>query len=180
MSCSAWTPGPLVFLVPYIVMREMDNPYRRKLSINCNLLCPLRKCVVKPVLDTLSMYPCLTLRSTTLSTIDSRESVAHFLVSEWAAHFFPIHVAGSFDSHHSRLGHKVSDFVISSYVPTLSVVLPSREALVSHDDLHVLVVRQSDGVSQLPGEGWVGTHQDYRQWYSFNANNPHAFNLQNG
>ena len=45
------------------------------------------------------------------------------------------------------------DYVISSYVPTLSILLPSREATVSRDDLHVLVVHQyiSDGLSQLPG-----------------------------
>jgi CHAT domain-containing protein len=51
-------------------------------------------------------------------------------------------------------GHKVSDFVISSYVPTLSILALSPNPNVAPtDDLRLLTVRQSpsDGQSRLPG-----------------------------
>ena len=68
--------------------------------------------------------------------------------------FLPIHAAGFYDAQHSQPGHKVSDFVISSYVPTLSILTPSPNPDVapSHN-LHLLAVRQppSDGLSRLPG-----------------------------
>jgi len=68
--------------------------------------------------------------------------------------FLPIHAAGFYDTQHSRPGHKVSDFVISSYVPTLSILVPSSNPItVPGGDLRLLAVRQppSDGLSRLPG-----------------------------
>jgi CHAT domain-containing protein len=68
--------------------------------------------------------------------------------------FLPIHAAGFYDIQHSQPGHNVSDFVISSYVPTLSILAPSPDPdEAPSDDLRLLVVRQppSDGLPRLPG-----------------------------
>ena len=68
--------------------------------------------------------------------------------------FLPIHAAGFYDTQHSQPGHKVSDFVISSYVPTLSILaLSSNPSAAPSGDLRFLAVRQppSDGLSRLPG-----------------------------
>ncbi|KAF8555037.1 hypothetical protein OG21DRAFT_1573596, partial [Imleria badia] len=68
--------------------------------------------------------------------------------------FLPIHAAGLYDTQHSQPGHKVSDFVVSSYVPTLAMLAPSpNSAVVPSGDLRLLAVRQppSDGQSRLPG-----------------------------
>ena len=68
--------------------------------------------------------------------------------------FLPIHAAGFYDAQHSQPGHKVSDFVVSSYVPTLSILAPSPNPdMAPSGDLRLLAVRQpsSDGQSRLPG-----------------------------
>jgi CHAT domain-containing protein len=68
--------------------------------------------------------------------------------------FLPIHAAGFYDAQHWRPGHKVSDFVISSYVPTLSILAPSPNPdVATSGDFRLLAVRQppSDGLSRLPG-----------------------------
>ncbi|KAF8553249.1 hypothetical protein OG21DRAFT_1523264 [Imleria badia] len=82
--------------------------------------------------------------------------------------FLPIHAAGLYGIQHSHHEHKVSDFVISSYVPTLSILERSPNP-VRHwaralavlkrckgegsGNLRLLAVGQlsSDGLSQLPG-----------------------------
>jgi CHAT domain-containing protein len=68
--------------------------------------------------------------------------------------FLPIHAAGFYDAQNWRPGHKVSDFVISSYVPTLSILAPSPNPdVATSGDFRLLAVRQppSDGLSRLPG-----------------------------
>jgi len=68
--------------------------------------------------------------------------------------FLPIHAAGFYDTQHSQLGHKVSDFVVSSYVPTLGILALSRNpSTPTSGDLRLLAVCQppSDGLSRLPG-----------------------------
>jgi hypothetical protein len=68
--------------------------------------------------------------------------------------FLPIHAAGFYDTQDSRPVHDVSDFVISSYVPTLSILAsPLNLDVALSGDLRLLVVRQpaSDGQSRLPG-----------------------------
>ena len=68
--------------------------------------------------------------------------------------FLPIHAAGLYGISHSQAGHKVSDFVISSYVPTLSILALSPNLDVAPSgDLHLLAVGQppSDGLPPLPG-----------------------------
>ena len=68
--------------------------------------------------------------------------------------FLPIHAAGLYGTQHSRPGHNVSDFVISSYGPTLNILAPLPNPDVAPSgDLRLLAVRQpsSDGLSRLPG-----------------------------
>ena len=68
--------------------------------------------------------------------------------------FLPIHAAGLYDTQHSPPGHKVFDFVVSSYVPILSILAPSSHPNAAPSvDLSFLAVGQpsSDGLSRLPG-----------------------------
>jgi CHAT domain-containing protein len=51
--------------------------------------------------------------------------------------FLPIHAAGIYDTH--EVGEKVSDFVVSSYAPTLTSILESSDPVVQQD-LQVLTV----------------------------------------
>ena len=68
--------------------------------------------------------------------------------------FLPIHAAGFYDAWSSEPGHKVFDFVVSSYIPTLSILASSpRFETASPSGLRLLVVCQppSDGQIPLPG-----------------------------
>ena len=75
--------------------------------------------------------------------------------------FLPIHAAGFYDTPYSPLGHKIFDYVISSYVPSLAALAPlhSHDA-VPNDNLRLLAVRQppSDGLAPLRG---VNTEVEY-------------------
>lgn len=53
--------------------------------------------------------------------------------------FLPIHAAGLYDS--GRLGDKVSDYVISSYTPTLTAIL-QKPQLIAISDFQMLTVTQ--------------------------------------
>ncbi|KAF8552649.1 TPR-like protein [Imleria badia] len=75
--------------------------------------------------------------------------------------FLPIHAAGLYGIQHSQPGHKVSDFVVSSYVPTLSILVLSPNATAEPSgNFRLLAVCQppSDGQSRLPG---VDTELEY-------------------
>ncbi|KAG6369268.1 hypothetical protein JVT61DRAFT_15513 [Boletus reticuloceps] len=107
-----------------------------------SFLSPLWKCVVEPVMDALAFS-----MPGELSRI--------FWCPTGPFVFLPIHAAGLYDAEYSAPGHKVFDFVVSSYVPTLSILAPSRNTHMAHnDDFRLLAVRQpTDGsqLSQLPG-----------------------------
>ncbi|KAF8132353.1 TPR-like protein [Boletus edulis] len=106
-----------------------------------SFLSPLWKCVVEPVMDALAF-----------STPGELSRI--FWCPTGPFVFLPIHAAGLYDVKYSAPGHKVFDFVVSSYVPTLSILAPSRNIHVAHDDdLRLLVVHQppTDGQSRLPG-----------------------------
>ncbi|KAG6371185.1 hypothetical protein JVT61DRAFT_9807 [Boletus reticuloceps] len=124
-------------------------------------LAPLWNGIVKPVLDALAFsVRDLTLpRFTAHSLIEvSKQSPGDMSRIFWCPTgpfvFLPIHAAGFYDSQYSLPGHKVFDFAVSSYVPTLSILArsPTLHA-VPNDDLRLLAVRQppSDGLGQLPG-----------------------------
>jgi len=75
--------------------------------------------------------------------------------------FLPIHGAGVYDTQDVQPGNKVSDFVVSSYVPTLSILtLPPQSSTPPSNHLRLLTVRQppSDGLSPLPGVATELTH----------------------
>ncbi|KAI9573099.1 CHAT domain-containing protein [Boletus coccyginus] len=75
--------------------------------------------------------------------------------------FLPIHGAGLYDTRHAQPGHKVSDFVVSSYVPTLSILTLSPNSVMAPiGDLRLLTIRQpsSDGLPYLPGVATELTH----------------------
>ncbi|KAF8119287.1 CHAT domain-containing protein [Boletus edulis] len=66
----------------------------------------------------------------------------------------PIHAAGLYGTQYSSPGHKVFDFVVSSYIPTLTILTRSPDPSVPpSDDLRLLVVPQppSDGQQPLRG-----------------------------
>ena len=72
--------------------------------------------------------------------------------------FRPIHAVGIYDTQRSQPGHKVSDFVISSYVPTLNILaLSPNPSATPSGDLRFLAVRQPSS-SRLPG---VATKLDH-------------------
>ncbi|KAF8436540.1 CHAT domain-containing protein [Boletus edulis BED1] len=106
-----------------------------------SFLAPLWNGIVKPVLDALAF--------------SSPGDISRiFWCPTGPFVFLPIHAAGFYDSQYSSPGHKVFDFTISSYVPTLSILARSPDLhAVPNDDLRLLAVRQppSDGLGQLPG-----------------------------
>ncbi|KAF8125437.1 TPR-like protein [Boletus edulis] len=106
-----------------------------------SFLSPLWKCVVKPVMDALAF-----------STPGDLSRI--FWCPTGPFVFLPIHAAGFYDTKYSVPGHKVFDFVVSSYVPTLSILARSRNIhVVHHDNFRLLAVRQppTDGQARLPG-----------------------------
>ncbi|KAF8436548.1 CHAT domain-containing protein [Boletus edulis BED1] len=107
------------------------------------LLSVLWNGIVKPVLDALAF-----LTPGDLSRV--------FWCPTGPFTFLPIHAAGFYDPQHSQPGHKTSDFVISSYVPSLNILtLSSTPSVAASDDLRLLAVRQppSDGQPHLKGVG---------------------------
>ncbi|KAF8139602.1 TPR-like protein [Boletus edulis] len=122
-------------------------------------LSPLWRCVVKPVLDALAFSS-----PGDLSRI--------FWCPTGPFTFLPIHAAGFYDPAHSPLGHKVYDFVVSSYVPTLSILALSRNPITPPSDiLRLLAVRQppSDGQCPLPG-----VHKEVERIKAIIKNSPSA------
>ncbi|KAF8123155.1 CHAT domain-containing protein [Boletus edulis] len=97
--------------------------------------------VIKPVLDALAF-----------STVGDLSRI--FWCPTGPFVFLPIHAAGLYGTQYSSPGHKVSDFVVSSYVPTLSILTRSPNFSVPpSDNLRLLFVPQppSDGQIHLQG-----------------------------
>ena len=125
-----------------------------------SLLSTLWNGVVKPVLDALSFsvrrvisHEFITDHSH-VSAQTSGDLSRIFWCPTGPFVFLPIHGAGVYDTQHSQPGHRVSDFAISSYVPTLSILVVSPNPPVAPSgDLRLLAVCQppSDGLSRLPG-----------------------------
>ncbi|KAF8135605.1 TPR-like protein [Boletus edulis] len=104
------------------------------------LLSTLFNGVIKPVLDALAF-----------STVGDLSRI--FWCPTGPFVFLPIHAAGLYGTQYSSPGHKVSDFVVSSYVPTLTVLAQSNSRVAHSNDLHFLLVGQppSDGQDPLRG-----------------------------
>ncbi|KAF8436638.1 CHAT domain-containing protein [Boletus edulis BED1] len=106
-----------------------------------NLLSTLFNGVTKPVLDALAF-----------STVGDLSRI--FWCPTGPFVFLPIHAAGLYATQYSSPGHKVSDFVVSSYIPTLGILTRSPNFSVPpSDDLRLLFVSQppSDGQNHLQG-----------------------------
>ncbi|KAF8443803.1 CHAT domain-containing protein [Boletus edulis BED1] len=106
-----------------------------------SLLSTLWNGVIKPVLDSLAF--------TTLGELSRI-----FWCPTGPFVFLPIHAAGLYGTQYSSPGHKVFDFVVSSYIPTLTILTRSPDPSVPpSDDLRLLVVPQppSDGQQPLRG-----------------------------
>ncbi|KAF8552776.1 hypothetical protein OG21DRAFT_1415461, partial [Imleria badia] len=109
-----------------------------------SLLSTLWNGVVKPVLDVLAF-----------SVRDTPGDLSRiFWCPTGPFVFLPIHAAGLYGTQHSDPGHKVSDFAVSSYVPTLAILaLSPNPAAAPSGDLRLLAVGQppSDGLPHLSG-----------------------------
>ncbi|CCL99877.1 uncharacterized protein FIBRA_01902 [Fibroporia radiculosa] len=104
------------------------------------ILSELWKNVVRPMLDALAF-----------STPTAGELSRIFWCPTGPFSFLPIHAAGLYDD--ANTGPKLSDFVISSYTPTLSALaLPLQEGTTANT-MRLVVVPQpaSDGHTRLPG-----------------------------
>ncbi|KAG6370013.1 hypothetical protein JVT61DRAFT_12531 [Boletus reticuloceps] len=93
------------------------------------LLSTLFNGVIKPVLDALAF-----------STVGDLSRI--FWCPTGPFVFLPIHAAGLYGTQYSSPGHKVFDFVVSSYVPTLTVLAPSNCRVAHSNDLRLLLVGQ--------------------------------------
>ncbi|KAF8436628.1 CHAT domain-containing protein [Boletus edulis BED1] len=123
------------------------------------LLSTLFNGVIKPVLDALA-----------ISTVGDLSRI--FWCPTGPFVFLPIHAAGLYGTQYSSPGHKVSDFVVSSYVPTLSILTRSPNFSVPpSDDLRLLFVPQppSDGQIHLQGVA-----RELRQISTVVGNSPSA------
>ncbi|KAI9455287.1 TPR-like protein [Boletus coccyginus] len=105
-----------------------------------SILSTLWRGIVKPVFDVLSLSTC-------------KDPSRIFWCPTGPFAFLPIHAAGLYGTQYSEPGHKAFDFVVSSYAPTLSSLIPPVRETVSSGDFRVLAVLQppSDGQSRLPG-----------------------------
>ncbi|KAI9463452.1 TPR-like protein [Boletus coccyginus] len=113
------------------------------------LLSNLWKGIVRPVLDTLAFKT------------PAGDPSRIFWCPTGPFMFLPVHGAGLYDIQHAQPGHKVSDFVVSSYAPTLSILtLSPHSSTPPSSHLRLLTVRQppSDGLSHLPGVATELTH----------------------
>ncbi|KAG6372069.1 hypothetical protein JVT61DRAFT_8778 [Boletus reticuloceps] len=106
--------------------REGGQATRRGLSWE-SLLSALWSGVVKLVLDALAFS-------------DPGDLSRIFWCPTGPFVFLPFHAAGLYGTQHSSPGHKVFDFVISSYVPTLSILAqPPNPRVASSSGLRLLV-----------------------------------------
>ncbi|KAG9317751.1 hypothetical protein JVU11DRAFT_1969 [Chiua virens] len=120
--------------------RVGQSVVRRRISWE-SLLSILWNGIVKPVLDALGF-----------STPGDLSRI--FWCPTGPFTFLPLHAAGLYGTQSSKPGHAVSDFVVSSYLPTLSILsFPRQPNARSRDQLRLLAVRQpaTDGQSRLPG-----------------------------
>ncbi|KAI9566382.1 hypothetical protein HD554DRAFT_1189286 [Boletus coccyginus] len=128
-----------VTLALYALTNEWGGATRSAISWE-SLLSTFWNGVVKPILDALAF-----------STPGDLSRIFWCPTGPFA--FLPIHAAGFYGTQHSLPGHNISDFVVSSYVPTLAILAPSPNPRVEPSgNLRLLAIRQppSDGQLHLP------------------------------
>ncbi|KAG8754555.1 hypothetical protein FRC11_006593 [Ceratobasidium sp. 423] len=92
--------------------------------------------VAKPVLDQLEL------------PVSASEQLPHITwCTTGPLSFLPVHAAGHYDRPH----HKLSDYAISSYTPTLSALLAFPPAPEDHSSLVAIGQETTPGFSDLPG-----------------------------
>ncbi|KIM85774.1 hypothetical protein PILCRDRAFT_776987 [Piloderma croceum F 1598] len=129
---------------PRLVATHQDRSFQHVLLI-------LWSCIVKPVLDGLAF-------SVSSSLLGGSSS---YLV--WCATgplvFLPIHAAGIYDK--SAPGDNISDYVVSSYTPTLNAIInatQSRELLQKFQGLLAISLPNTPKQSLLPNTTMEMTH----------------------
>ncbi|KAK0493953.1 CHAT domain-containing protein [Armillaria luteobubalina] len=95
-------------------------------------------CIVKPVLDGLDFSPC-----------DSTNLPRLWWCPTGPLAFLPIHAAG--DYHTNERGTKLSDYVISSYTPTLTILSDKLEKTRTFKGLLAISQSNTPGMPNLPG-----------------------------
>ncbi|KAK0218628.1 CHAT domain-containing protein [Armillaria fumosa] len=103
-----------------------------------NVLKELWSCVVKPVLDGLAFSPC-----------DTTNPPRLWWCPTGPLSFLPIHTAGDYRT--NEPGTKLSDYVVSSYTPTLTILLDKLEKTRRFKGLLAISQPNTPGLSSLPG-----------------------------
>ncbi|KDQ54449.1 hypothetical protein JAAARDRAFT_697356, partial [Jaapia argillacea MUCL 33604] len=133
---------------------QLERLVRRKpLALDFNskfkmILAQLWSDVVKPVLDVLAM----TVRSDFLQSLPSNHSRVWWCPTGPLA-FLPIHAAGVYDTPDPR-NQCIFDFVISSYIPTISALIDNPQVTTPHC-FQLLAIAQPNAPHHkpLPGTG---------------------------
>ncbi|KAK0468776.1 CHAT domain-containing protein [Armillaria novae-zelandiae] len=103
-----------------------------------NVLKVLWTCIVKPILDGLAFSPC-----------DSTNLPRLWWCPTGPLAFLPIHAAGDYRT--NKRGTKLSDYVASSYTPTLTILLDKLEQTRTFKGLVAISQPNTPGLSSLPG-----------------------------
>ncbi|KAK0214055.1 CHAT domain-containing protein [Armillaria fumosa] len=107
-------------------------------NVFMNVLKELWTCIVKPVLYVLAFSPC-----------DSTNPPRLWWCPTHALAFLPIHAAG--DYHTNERGTKLSDYDVSSYTLTLTILLEKIDKTRTFKGLLVISQPNTPGMSNLPG-----------------------------
>ncbi|KAF8996178.1 TPR-like protein [Cyathus striatus] len=115
---------------------------RPSTSSNGNLgyiLAELWTCVMRPVLLALSIVPC------------PENASRIWLCPVGALAFLPLHAAGIYGSHNRSFGSVASDFVISSYLPTITSMVKKRIEPLRTAKILLVSQENAPGLPSLPG-----------------------------
>ncbi|KAK0214588.1 CHAT domain-containing protein [Armillaria fumosa] len=93
--------------------------------------------IVKPVLDGLALFPC-----------DTTNPPRLWWCPTGPLAFLPIHAAGDYNT--NEPGTKLSDYVVSSYTPTLTILLEKLEKTRRFTGLLAISQPNTPGLSSLP------------------------------
>ncbi|KAK0214568.1 CHAT domain-containing protein [Armillaria fumosa] len=107
-------------------------------SVFMDVLKELWSCIVKPVLDSLAFSPC-----------DTTNPPRLWWCPTGPLAFLPIHAAGDYRANEPRT--KISDYVVSSYTPTLTILLDKLEKTRTFKGLLAISQPNTPGLSSLPG-----------------------------
>ncbi|KAK0214580.1 hypothetical protein IW262DRAFT_1466357 [Armillaria fumosa] len=113
----------------------------------------LWSCIVKPVLDGLAFSPC-----------DTATPPRLWWCTTGPLAFLPIHAAGDYRT--NEPGTKMSDYVVSSYTPTLTILLDKLEKPRTFEGLLAISQPNTPGLLSLPvSEGRGGDAGHSTPWH---------------